>query len=127
MIKKIAVPLFAAAGILIAAQSSPALAAADSTLPTDHWLASDVYHAGVYDPQDNKIGDVDDLIINKDGSIAKAVIGVGGFLGVGQKDVALPFTDLKVKTKDEKSWLVLNTTKDQLKAAPSFDKNSLYK
>jgi hypothetical protein len=111
-----------AAGALIA--SSSAFAANDSSLITDHWFASDVYHAGVYDPKDNKIGDVDDLVIKEDGRISKAVIGVGGFLGVGKKDVAIAFTDLKVKTKDDKSWLVLDTTKDKLKAAPEFDKDT---
>lgn len=122
MLTKYLASVVLVSGTLIA--SSSAFAASDSSLATDHWLASDVYHAGVYDPNDNKIGDVDDLVLKSDGSISKAVIGVGGFLGVGQKDVALPFTDLKVKTKDDKSWLVLDTTKDKLKAAPAFDKSS---
>lgn len=99
----------------------------NSSLTTDHWLASDVYGAGVYDPKENKIGDVDDLVINREGTITKAVIGVGGFLGVGKKDVAIPFTDLKATTKNNKTWLVLDTTKDKLKAAPAFDKSNYNK
>ncbi|MGB7125719.1 MAG: PRC-barrel domain-containing protein [Methylovirgula sp.] len=109
---------------LLAAVSTASLAATNSTLNTDHWLASDVYKASVYDPNNNKIGDIDDLVINKDGSVSTAVIGVGGFLGVGQKDVAIPFTDLKVASNTDKTWFVLNRTKDDLKNAPAFDKSA---
>ncbi len=110
--------MFSAA--LLAAVSTAALAA--TTLTTDHWLASDVYKASVYDPSNHKIGDIDDLVINKDGTISTAVIGVGGFLGVGQKDVAIPFNDLKVASDNDKSWFVLDRTKADLKNAPAFDK-----
>lgn len=123
--KLTAAAIFTTATLLIA-NSNIALAN-DSSLTTDHWLASDVYGAGVYDPKENKIGDVDDLVISREGRITKAVIGVGGFLGVGKKDVAVPFTDLKVTTKNDKTWLVLDTTKDQLKAAPAFDKSAYNK
>jgi sporulation protein YlmC with PRC-barrel domain len=122
--KLTAATMFAAA---LAVSGSHVALANDSSLATNHWLASDVYGAGVYDPNDNKIGDVDDLVIKQDGTISQAVIGVGGFLGVGQKDVAIAFSDLKVKTKNDKSWLVLDTTKDKLKAAPKFDKGAYNK
>lgn len=108
---------------LLAAASTAALAAT-SSLTTDHWLASDVYKASVYDPSKNKIGDIDDLVINKDGTISQAVIGVGGFLGVGEKDVAIPFTQLKVASNNDETWLVLDESKDQLKAAPAYDKDT---
>ena len=116
--------VFAATSVFALTGYNAAFAASDSSLATDHWLASDVYQASVYDPNQNKIGSVDDLIINKDGTISKAVVGVGGFLGVGQKDVAIPFTELKVASNNDKSWLVLNMTKDQLKAPPAYDKKS---
>ncbi|HLH11415.1 MAG TPA: PRC-barrel domain-containing protein [Methylovirgula sp.] len=114
--------IFSAA--LLAAVSTAALAANQSSLTTDHWLASDVYKASVYDPSNQKIGDIDDLIMNKDGAVSTAVIGVGGFLGVGQKDVAIPFTDLKVASNDKGTYFVLNKTKDDLKNAPAFDKST---
>jgi hypothetical protein len=84
-------------------------------------LGSDVMKANVYDKAENKIGAVDDLVLNKDGSPAQAIIGVGGFLGVGEKDVAIPFADIKIMTRDGKSWLELDRSKDQLKAAPAYD------
>jgi sporulation protein YlmC with PRC-barrel domain len=46
-------------------------------------LASDIYKANVYDNAENKIGDVTDLVSNSNGNITTAVIGVGGFVGVG--------------------------------------------
>jgi sporulation protein YlmC with PRC-barrel domain len=92
-----------------------------SSLSTDHWLASDIYKASVYDPSEHKIGDVTDLMIDSNGNVTAAIIGVGGFLGVAQKDVVIPFKELKVSTRDGKDWLVLNRTKDELKAAPAYD------
>ena len=84
-------------------------------------LGSDVLKANVYDKGENKIGAVDDLVLNKDGSPAQAIIGVGGFLGVGEKDVAVPFNDIKIMTRDGKSWLELDRSKDQLQSAPAYD------
>jgi sporulation protein YlmC with PRC-barrel domain len=92
-----------------------------SSLSTDHWLASDVYKASVYDPSEHKIGDVTDLMIDGNGNVTAAIISVGGFIGVGQKDVVIPFKELKVSTRDGKDWLVLNRTKDELKMAPAYN------
>jgi sporulation protein YlmC with PRC-barrel domain len=89
------------------------------------WLASNVYGQSVYDKNEQKIGDLTDMIIDKDGQIKSAIIGVGGFLGVGQKDVEVPFTDLRMMTRNGKNWLALDRTKDQLQSAPTFDKSSL--
>jgi hypothetical protein len=92
-----------------------------SSLSTDHWLASDVYKADVYDPSEHKIGNVTDLVIDSNGNVTGAIIGVGGFLGISQKDVMIPFKELKVSTRDGKDWLVLNRTKDELKLAPAYN------
>ena len=92
-----------------------------SSLSTDHWLASDVYKADVYDPSEHKIGKVTDLMIDSNGNVTAAIIGVGGFLGVAQKDVVIPFKELKVSTRDGKDWLVLNRSKDELKMAPAYN------
>ena len=95
-----------------------------SSLSTGHWLASDVYKADVYDTSENKVGNVTDLMIDSSGNVTAAIIGVGGFLGVGQKDVVIPFKELKVSTRDGKEWLVLNRTKDELKKMPAYDKKA---
>lgn len=82
------------------------------------------YKQSVYDPSDNKIGDVADVLVSQEGQVSALVISVGGFLGIGDKDVAVPFSSVKQKTKDGKAYLTLDTTKDALKAAPGFTYDS---
>jgi sporulation protein YlmC with PRC-barrel domain len=84
-------------------------------------LASAIYKADVYDPSEHKIGKITDLMIDSNGNVTGAIIGVGGFLGAGKKDVVVPFKDLKVSMRDGKDWLVLNRTKDELMTAPAYN------
>lgn len=86
----------------------------------DQWLASGLRSKNVYDRNDNKIGVINDLVIDRDGRIAAVVIGVGGFLGIGEKNVAVPFQDVKISMRDNNEWLVLDRSKDDLRAAPAF-------
>ncbi|MGA7383252.1 MAG: PRC-barrel domain-containing protein [Methylocella sp.] len=134
MLRKLALSasVLALAGSLAVAQaetitnppSGRSMAAPSSSLSTSHWLASDIYKADVYDNAQDKIGVVSDLIMDSTGNVTTAVVGVGGFLGVGKKDVAVAFKDLKVQSRDGKDWLVLNQTKEELKAAPAYDKKT---
>jgi hypothetical protein len=64
------------------------------------------YKQSVYDPSDNKIGDVDDVLIDKEGRVTAVIIGVGGFLGMGEKDVAVPFSSVRASEKNNKRYLV---------------------
>jgi hypothetical protein len=59
------------------------------------WQGSKIVGLNVYNEQDEKIGSIKDLMVDKSGNIASAVIGVGGFLGMGERDVAVKFADLK--------------------------------
>jgi hypothetical protein len=52
------------------------------------------------------------------------IVGVGGFLGAGEKDVAVPFDAVHPTMKDKKWWRVMTTTKDSLKSAPGFKYDS---
>ena len=61
----------------------------------NEWRGSKLIGASVYGPDNKSIGSIDDVIVASDGQIKAAVIGVGGFLGVGQKDVAVPFNSLQ--------------------------------
>jgi sporulation protein YlmC with PRC-barrel domain len=90
------------------------------TLPADSTTVTNYYKQNVYDPSNNKIGDIVDLMVEKDGHITISMIGVGGFLGVDEKNVAIPFDALTVSQKDNHRHLTLNTTKDALKSAPGF-------
>jgi sporulation protein YlmC with PRC-barrel domain len=90
------------------------------TLPNGALPMSDYYNQTVYDNRDNKIGDVNDLLLDRDGKINAVIIGVGGFLGVGEKNVAVPFSSLKVAEKKGSRYLILETTKEALQTAPGY-------
>jgi hypothetical protein len=68
-----------------------------------------------------KIGDVNDILFDRNGKVMAYVIGVGGFLGIGQKDVALAPAAFQVDTSDrDEIKLKLAMTRDELKNAPEF-------
>jgi sporulation protein YlmC with PRC-barrel domain len=93
-------------------------------LPTESLLVSNIYSETIYDPNEKKVGKIEDMVLDKSGRVNAAILSVGGFLGVGDKDVAVPFDAIKVTEKNNKIWLTIDATKDALKAAPSvgFDK-----
>src|SRR4051812_9831713 len=91
-----------------------------SSLPGDGVTVTDYYKQDVYDPSDNKIGTVDDVIVNSSGQVKALIIGVGGFLGLGEKDIATPFEAVKPTQKNNTWRLVMNANKDELKTAPGF-------
>jgi sporulation protein YlmC with PRC-barrel domain len=99
-----------------------------TSLPGDSATVTHWYKQNVYDPADNKIGEVMDVLVERDGKISALIIGVGGFLGMGEKDVAVPFNAVRTTTKDNNKWyLVMNSTKDALKSAKGFkyDRNAM--
>ena len=107
----------------------PAPAAAPHTLPAaatqasrhmrdDQIRASKLIGSAVYDPTEQKIGTIDELVLNPDGKVADVVLSVGGFLGAGEKHVAVPMADLKRGKNDR---FVLATTKDALKQMANFE------
>lgn len=59
------------------------------------WRTSKLVGVNVYNESNEKLGSIDELIMNKEGKIDKVIIGVGGFLGVGQRDIAVNFDQLK--------------------------------
>jgi hypothetical protein len=59
------------------------------------WQSSKLIHLNVYNAQNEKIGDIKELMLKKDGNIESVVIGVGGFLGMGERDVAVKFSEMK--------------------------------
>jgi sporulation protein YlmC with PRC-barrel domain len=92
-----------------------------TSLPSDAMTVTHWYKQNVYDPNDNKIGEVKDVLVDHDGKTVALIIGVGGFLGAGEKDVAVPFNSVRFTTKNNNKWyMVMNTTKDGMKAAPGY-------
>jgi sporulation protein YlmC with PRC-barrel domain len=90
------------------------------TSPPAGKTVSKYYKQSVYDEAKDKIGTVDDVIIGDNGQVTGLIIGVGGFLGAGEKDVAIPPNAVKAEMKDGSWYLTVDTTKDALKAAPGF-------
>jgi len=86
----------------------------------DTFLTSDLTGATVYSPQDEAIGDVNDVIVSRDGKVDGLVVGVGGFLGIGEKDVAIQMSEVKLMDTDTGIKLVMEANKDELAAAPEF-------
>ncbi|MBN8962211.1 MAG: PRC-barrel domain-containing protein [Rhizobiales bacterium] len=69
--------------------------AADTMSHTGQWRASKVIGLKIYNDSNESLGSVNDLLFDKEGKIAAAVIGVGGFLGMGEHYVAVPFEKVK--------------------------------
>lgn len=87
------------------------------------WRGSKLIGASVYGPDNQSIGEISDLIVDASGKLKAAVVGVGGFVGVGQKDVAVPFEALHVTPRQSSSSIdkiTVTYTKDELRNAPTF-------
>jgi hypothetical protein len=132
--------------------TSSSTSASQSASASGLWQGSKLVGLNVYNEQNDKIGSIVQLMVNKDGKIDSVVIGVGGFLGMGERDVAVKFSELKwsdqpVSSSSSSSTsprpattgagstsasggpktypdhAVYSATKDQLKAMPQFDYN----
>lgn len=110
---------------IVAAVATPAFAAETmSSLPSDSWTITNYYKQDVYDKGKNTVGKIDDVLMDKSGKITALMVGVGGFLGVGEKDVALPFDAVHTEKKDNKWYLTVAETKDSLKNAAGYKYDS---
>ena len=85
---------------------------------TTGYRASKLLGSDIYNDKGDKIGVLDDFIVGSDANVSVAVISVGGFLGMGDRKVAVPAS---LFTSNQKGQTVLpNATADQLKALPEF-------
>ena len=123
---------------LVALMSGPALAASDAetsirfdsvdTLGAKqvrgYWASNLMGHSVYASTAEDadRIGEIDDAIVGEDGMIKAVIIGVGGFLGMGEKDVAVDFSRLSFeKTGDDEFRLVSALTKEELEKAGAYD------
>jgi sporulation protein YlmC with PRC-barrel domain len=107
--------------------NTPATTASSSTMTAPkEFTVTDYYKQTVYDRDDKSIGKIDDVLIDREGKITSLIIGVGGFLGMGEKDVAVKFQDVQLTRKNDKWYLVMDANKDTLKAAQGlkYDSNT---
>jgi sporulation protein YlmC with PRC-barrel domain len=109
----------------VAAFATPAFAAQTmSSLPSDSVTVTDYYKQDVYDKSQNTVGKIDDVLLDKSGKVTTLMVGVGGFLGMGEKDVALPFAAVHAEKKNNKWYLTVDETKDSLKSAAGYKYDS---
>jgi sporulation protein YlmC with PRC-barrel domain len=111
-----------AAALLSCIAATSAFAASETmkAVPSDGWTVTNFYKQSVYDTKQTKIGSIDDVLLDKQGKVSALIVGVGGFLGMGEKDVAVPFAAVKAEKKDGKWYLTMDETKDSLKAATGY-------
>jgi sporulation protein YlmC with PRC-barrel domain len=114
--------LFALATTVVSAQTPKTVPAKIlASIPANAMTVTHWYKQSVYDPSDSKIGEIMDVLVDRDGKVVALIVGVGGFLGMGEKDIAVPFKAVQFRTKDSNKWYpVMNTTKDALKNARGY-------
>ena len=96
-----------------AAAASPA---GSDMIKADQMRASKIIGSTVYDRSNQKLGSVQDIVLDKDGKVAAVVVGVGGLLGVGGKNVAVKLSDIKT----DNNRITLDRTKQQLEEAANY-------
>lgn len=94
-----------------------------AAVSVEMFRASTLIGAPVKNGADQSIGDINDLMIGADGKVAKVVVGVGGFLGLGERNVVLTMDDINLSF-DKNGTLVVGTsmTKAELEALPAWEK-----
>jgi sporulation protein YlmC with PRC-barrel domain len=109
----------ASAGAQVAGSSTIGVTKEEIKAVMEGWSAKKaVLGKAVYNDKNEKIGTIDDLIIAPDRSVSYAIIGAGGFVGIGKHDVAIPMSQLKLE-KDK--FILPGATKEALKAMPKFE------
>lgn len=109
------------------AQTAPAETPATPVDAAQGMLASNVLGEDVYNGSGadaEKIGGIKDIVLSKDGKAEQYVIGVGGFLGVGTKNVAFDYGKAQWVEKNGDRWMVVQSTKEQLEGLPDFDRKA---
>ena len=76
----------------------------------DLWRASRLEGLSVYNNNNEKIGDISEVLVNRQGQVEAVVIGVGGFLGIGERHVAVPFTALQWQQEPARTAATTTTT-----------------
>lgn len=84
-------------------------------------LASNLIGQSVVNSQDETVGDINDLVTDESGKIIAVLVGTGGFLGLGEKDVALGFEDLRfTRDEDGNIKVIANVSQETLASAPDY-------
>jgi sporulation protein YlmC with PRC-barrel domain len=93
-----------------AATASPATTSSDKMMLKGKWRASKLMGLNVYNEANEKLGDINELIVDKNGKVDAVVIGVGGFLGMGEHDIAVTMDKLKFVEEPVRTSSTTTTT-----------------
>ncbi|ABA78828.2 PRC-barrel domain containing protein [Rhodobacter sphaeroides] len=84
--------------------------------------AEDLQDADVYSMNDESVSDISDFVLAEDGKVEQVIFDVGGFLGIGARNVAVPFEDLKIYTNEDQSdvRVYVPMSREELEALPEY-------
>jgi sporulation protein YlmC with PRC-barrel domain len=97
--------------------------ASEGQILASNLLGKNIYASAADDAE--TIGEVDDVVMSPNGAAEAVLIGVGGFLGIGEKTVAVDFEKLQWIERNGEQWLVLASSREELEAAPAFERAAL--
>lgn len=100
--------------------TSTRAAPSGSAMTSGEMSAKDLIGTNVKNNQGDTVGEVEDLLVDKDGRVTHAILSVGGFLGVGDKRVEVPLDEMQIQANGKQ--ITYNVTKDQLKQQPEYKK-----
>jgi len=103
------------------AEATPSGAPFLTKQESSDWLVGNLIGKSVVNADNESIGDVNDLVTDQNGKIIAIVVGAGGFLGIGEKDVAIRFEDVKL-ARDENNdvKIIADLDKETLASAPDY-------
>jgi sporulation protein YlmC with PRC-barrel domain len=113
--------------------TQPAPTTADTTQPADATAvvnpdgslnASKLIGLDVQSPEDKKVGDIGEVVLDKEGQVQGVVVDVGGFLGIATHPVLLDWKDVTLASQDGKDRAVVNLTKEKLEQMPTYESSS---
>jgi hypothetical protein len=88
------------------------------------WRTTNLVGEGVTGADKKSIGNINDILVDSNGAVKAVVVGVGGFLGIGEKNVAIPFSALNIQREandpDDIEQITVSYTRQQLEQAPAF-------
>ena len=84
------------------------------------WLVGNLWNKKVYDAAGKHIGELNDVLVDGNGKVVALIVGVGGFLGIGEKNVAVDYDYVRQTGAIKSDRVVLDLNDQQLRAAPDF-------
>jgi hypothetical protein len=120
-------PAAATPGEITRLTSTPDSRLAFLARPADGWTPLSAYYKqDIYNRAGEKLGSIKELLVGSDGRINAAVISVGQFLGLGEKDIAVPFSVLRPGARNTNQPVVLDVLKEALQSAPAFEHSGIH-